>query len=287
MSDDIPIGRTLGIRECGYDEYWLQDQIYANPACLGLGKNVEAFLKERRQSRGGRLDILLNDPQENTMYEVEVMLGSTDESHIIRTIEYRDNEKRRWPLRSHFAVIVAESITRRFFNVIRLLSQTVPMIAVQVNIVEADGHKVLHYTKVLDIFEEPEEPGVSSDEIIDEQYWRTKAPWTLDTASTLREVLAPAYGSRMSLKYVKGYIALTVNEYNRFYLEKRIANKSLLSFRVEEDPAEKAAALLDTNGIPYFQRSKRLWLTVDQKLVKSNEEIFRKLAEFEKAYGER
>jgi hypothetical protein len=287
MSNDVPIGRTLGIRECGYDEYWLQDQIYANPACLGLGKNVEAFSREHRQSSGGRLDILLNDPQENSMYEVEVMLGPTNESHIIRTIEYWDNEKRRWPLRSHFAVIVAESITRRFFNVIRLLSQTVPIIAVQVNIVEADGHKILHYTKVLDIFEEPEEPEVPSNEIIDEQYWRTKAPWTLDTASTLREVLAPAYGSPMSLKYVKQYIALTVNEYNKFSLERRSANKSLLSFRVEDDSAEKAAALLDTKGIPYFQRSKRLWVTIDHQLVKSNEEIFRKLAEIEKAYIER
>ena len=43
------------------------------------------------------LDILLKDPQDDTMFEVEVMLGETDETHIIRTIEYWDNEKRRWP----------------------------------------------------------------------------------------------------------------------------------------------------------------------------------------------
>jgi hypothetical protein len=286
MADNVPIGRTLRIRECGYDEYWLQDQIYANPSCLGLGE-LEAFSRERRQSSGGRLDILLNDPQENTMYEVEVMLGETDESHIIRTIEYWDNEKRRWPLRTHFAVIVAESITRRFFNVIRLLSQTVPIIAVQVNIVEADGHKVLHFTKVLDTFEEPEEPGDSSNETIDEQYWRTKASWTLETARALVEVLGPVYGSPISLKYVKQYVALTVNDNNCFSLEKRIANKSILSFRPADDSAEKATALLDTGGIPYLQRSKRLWLTIDREMVKSNEEIFRKLAEFEKEYREK
>ncbi len=33
----IPIAHTLSIRECGFDEYWLQDQIYNNPSCLGLG----------------------------------------------------------------------------------------------------------------------------------------------------------------------------------------------------------------------------------------------------------
>lgn len=36
--NDIPIANTLTMRECGYDEYWLQDQIYNNPNCLGLGE---------------------------------------------------------------------------------------------------------------------------------------------------------------------------------------------------------------------------------------------------------
>jgi len=33
----------------------------------------------------------------NTRYHVELQLGATDESHIIRTIEYWDTERRRWP----------------------------------------------------------------------------------------------------------------------------------------------------------------------------------------------
>lgn len=36
--NDIPIANTLTMRECGYDEYWLQDQMYNNPNCLGLGE---------------------------------------------------------------------------------------------------------------------------------------------------------------------------------------------------------------------------------------------------------
>ena len=43
---------------------------------------------ERRQPKAGRLDLLLSDPESLTRYEVEIQLGSTDESHIIRTIEY-------------------------------------------------------------------------------------------------------------------------------------------------------------------------------------------------------
>ena len=49
-----------------------------------------------KQASGGRIDFLLSDPETNTMYEVKVMLGRLDESHIIRTIEYWDIERRRW-----------------------------------------------------------------------------------------------------------------------------------------------------------------------------------------------
>jgi hypothetical protein len=134
MSTSILIGKTQKIRDCGFDEIWLQDQIVENPSCLGLGE-LELVSRERKQSSGGRLDLLLKDPEDDSMYEVEVMLGETDESHIIRTIEYWDREKRKWPQRQHYAVLVAEAVTKRFFNVIQLLSHSIPVIAVQANIV--------------------------------------------------------------------------------------------------------------------------------------------------------
>ena len=153
MGNNIPVGQAVSIREAGMNEFWLQDQISDNPACLGLGE-LEVLAKERTQASGGRLDILLKNPEDDTMYEVEVMLGETDESHIIRTIEYWDNEKRRWPQREHYAVLVAESITRRFFNVIQLLSYSIPIIAIQVSIVESPTGRTLFFTKVLDTYED-------------------------------------------------------------------------------------------------------------------------------------
>ena len=63
----------------------------SNPALLGLGE-VDVKDVERSQPHGGRLDLLLYDPLANTRYEVELQLGATDESHIIRTIEYWDTE---------------------------------------------------------------------------------------------------------------------------------------------------------------------------------------------------
>jgi hypothetical protein len=75
-------GQTISL-----DEYWLQDQVFNNSECLGLGE-LESIAKEKQQSSGGRLDLLLTDPKDDSMYEVEVMLGETNETHIIRTIEY-------------------------------------------------------------------------------------------------------------------------------------------------------------------------------------------------------
>ena len=75
-------------------EQWLQQQIIDNPSILGLG-DLEVYRVEKQQPTGGRVDLILQDDE--TRYEVEIQLGSLDESHIIRTIEYWDVERRRQP----------------------------------------------------------------------------------------------------------------------------------------------------------------------------------------------
>jgi len=154
--DDIGTTKVLTIGECGHDEYWLRDRIFADPTILGLG-DLQAIMREKNQSQGGRLDLLLKNPEDDSMFEVELQLGATDESHIVRTIEYWDGEKRRWPNRSHTAVLVAETINNRFFNVVHLLSLAVPIIGIQANIVQAGDKRALHFHKVIDSYEEPEE----------------------------------------------------------------------------------------------------------------------------------
>ena len=204
---DIPIASAVSIRDAGLDEYWLHDQIYDNPTCLGLG-DLESVSKERIQSSGGRLDVLLKNPEDDSMYEVEIMLGETDESHIIRTIEYWDNEKRRWPQRQHYAVLVAECITRRFFNVIQLLSHSIPIIAVQVNMIESGGHKALHFSKILDTYEEPDD-GTGDGEVYDEAFWKKKSPWTIEAARALLNSIGDIFETP-TIRFVKNYVAFTV-----------------------------------------------------------------------------
>src|SRR5215218_6175367 len=108
-----------------FNERWVQDRIADDPSILGLGDLVLRD-QERAQPRAGRLDLLLQDPETKRRYEVELQLGATDEAHIIRTIEYWDIERKRYPQYDHCAVLVAEDITSRFLNVIALLNGTVP-----------------------------------------------------------------------------------------------------------------------------------------------------------------
>lgn len=157
------------------DESWLQNVIAEDPKILGLG-DLLLKDKERIQPRAGRLDLLLQDPETKKRYEVEVQLGKTDESHIIRAIEYWDIERKRYPQLEHVAVIVAEEITSRFLNVISLFNGVIPLIALQVNAYTLDDDEVYPiFTTILNEVK----LGMPDDddeirEVTDRRYWEEK-----------------------------------------------------------------------------------------------------------------
>ena len=144
---DFSLLRPLWLKNLGKNEHWLESAIIEDPSILGLG-DLDLYESQRIQPSGGRLDLLLGNRSER--YEVELQLGETDPSHIIRAIEYWDVERRRYPNYKHTAVLVAEEISARFFNVIYLLGYNIPIIAIK-----ATAHKIndtigLTFTKVLD-----------------------------------------------------------------------------------------------------------------------------------------
>lgn len=278
MDTSVTFARQMSIRDAGHDEFWLQKYIYDNPACLGLGE-LESLQRERTQPTGGRLDILLKDPADDAMYELELMLGETDETHIVRMIEYWDNEKRRWPQRQHFAVLVAEHINRRFFNVIHLLSHSIPIIAIQVALIEGgSGREILFFTKVLDTYEEIDD-GTSLDDskVYTRDDWIKNANWTVATADKLLNVTSDVLPGA-TLNYLKYYIAVTAGNYNVFWLHKRGGYKTLLRFRVAMPMQTDVAALLDARNISYVTKPKRLSITVDQSMIEKEAEMFQSIA---------
>jgi hypothetical protein len=198
-------------------EHWLQERIAENPKIIGLGDLVLRD-KERPQPNAGRLDLLLQDPETLRRYEVEIQLGRTDERHIIRTIEYWDIERRRYPQYEHCAVIVAEDITSRFLNIISLFNGFIPLIALKIQAIKVNEEIGLIFTKVLD---ELPLGLVEEDEVVQEPtnraYWEDKgSPKAVQWADRMLEMIrtfAPGY----ELKYNKHYIGLALNgEANNF-----------------------------------------------------------------------
>jgi hypothetical protein len=275
VSNHIPHAEQVSLREAGFDEFWLQDQIYDNPALLGLGE-LEALSRERRQSSGGRLDLLLKNPEDDSMYEVEIMLGETDETHIIRTIEYWDIEKRRWPQRQHFAVLVAERINRRFFNVIHLLSNSIPIIAIQAALVRSSAGQALFLTKVLDTFEELDDGTSLEDRKYNREYWVQRSSWSVEIADRLLEATRTSFPDA-ALNYLKYYIAVIANGRNLISVRKRSGDKSLVKVRVPAIEQDEVAALMDANDFAYVRKAKEFLLNLELGTVKTKGPVLERI----------
>lgn len=190
------------------NERWVQDRIAEDPSILGLG-DVILKDKERIQTKAGRLDLLLQEVEDNRRYEVEIQLGKTDESHIIRTLEYWDIERKRYPQYDHTAVIVAEEITSRFLNVISLFNGTIPLMAIQMSALQLGDSVSLAFTTVLDqlrlgLVDEDEEVH----EATDRTYWEERGTkGTVAMADELLELIRE-FDPTLELKYNKFYIGL-------------------------------------------------------------------------------
>ncbi|MGQ0581497.1 MAG: hypothetical protein ACT4O6_06145 [Reyranella sp.] len=197
-------------RHPDYTEKWVQALIAADPSIIGLG-DVDLLAQERIQPRAGRLDLLLRDVEANRRYQVELQLGATDETHIIRTIEYWDIERKRYPQYDHCAVLIAEDITSRFLNVISLFNGTMPFIAIQMQAIKIGDVVTLVFTTVMDelrrgvIDEDEEAISVPSDR----PTWVKSA--SEETVLLTDEILriVKTFDPTLALKYNKGYIGLT------------------------------------------------------------------------------
>ncbi|MBI5848849.1 MAG: hypothetical protein HZB31_13060 [Nitrospirae bacterium] len=250
---EFATGKKVFLRNIGKDEKWLQDIIEKDPSLLPF-ENLVVVAKERKQSSGGRLDFLMKSTEEKLSYAVEIMLGDTDPSHIIRCIEYWDIEKRKAPLWQHYAVLVAESFNRRYFNVVQLLSQSIPMIAVQLDIIESENNYTLSFTKIMDIYEE-EDDGIENVEVKEED-WEKDAPWVIGAARKILERLNKN-DTGLSLKYTQSYIAITKDGINQYYMNKRAKPRFRIALRVsDQELSEKIKLLLENKSESYEYKGK-------------------------------
>lgn len=203
MDNDYVKPQPVWLRDAGKNESWLEKKIEADPSLLGLG-NLVLIQSQRMQHTRGRIDLLLGDREGGIRYQVEIMLGAVDESHIIRTIEYWDIEHRadRDRTYEHKAVIIAEEFNQRFFNVINLLNKVVPMIAIKLSCFRVKSQLCLNFVKVLD---ETEERSNGSNEPVTRKDWED---WANQISMQIMDETIALIPGEVRVKYNQGHVAV-------------------------------------------------------------------------------
>jgi len=238
-----------------YNETWVQNHIAEDPSILGLGDLILRD-KERVQPNAGRLDLLLQDGESNRRYEVEIQLGKVDASHIIRTIEYWDIERKRFRQYEHCAVIIAENITSRFLNVLNLFNGHIPLIAIQMSALKIGDYITLEFVTVMDELTLGMDEDDEVKEVTNRNYWEnrgTKA--TVKMADEILEIIR-TFDPSIDLKYNKFYIGLATNgQPNNFAIFR--AQKSHLRLEVRIQQSEEFEEKLEETGLDVMDYDKK------------------------------
>jgi len=271
--------KKISIKNNGdLNEKWVQEIIADDPSILGLGDLILKD-KERLQPRAGRLDLLLQDSDSTRRYEVEIQLGKTDESHIIRTIEYWDIERKRYPQYEHCAVLVAEDITSRFLNVISLFNGFIPLIAIQMNALQMGENVSLVFTTVLDqvtlgLVDEDEDVT----DVTDRSYWEKRG--TKATVSMIDDLIdiIKTFEPSVELKYNKFYIGLSKdgkpNNFAIFRPKKKFVRAELRLPKDEETESKIEEAGLD---LMEYSRSGRTKIKLTKNDIKEKRDFLTEL----------
>lgn len=238
-----------------FNEKWVQEIIANDPSILGLGDLILKD-KERMQPKAGRLDLLLQDVESNRRYEVEIQLGPTDEGHIIRTIEYWDIERKRYPAYDHCAVIVAEDITSRFLNIMNLFNGSIPLIAIQMNAIKMGNQIALVFTTVVDELTLGLDEEDEYEEPTDRNYWENKIG-SKETVSMVDKLLVQinTFAPGFELKYNKYYIGLSKDGRTKNFVT-FIAKKKHLLLYIHLKQSDDIQGGIDESGMDFIGYNK-------------------------------
>jgi hypothetical protein len=263
------------------NERWVQNRIAEDPKILGLGELILRD-QERTQPKGGRLDLLLQDQETKRRFEVELQLGATDESHIIRTIEYWDTERKRYPQYDHCAVLIAEDITSRFLNVVSLFNGTIPLIAIQMQGFRVAEYSTLVFTTVMDemsrgVIDEDEDAAAAP---TDRAYWEEKS--TKDNVLLMDQLfeIVKVTDPGLQLKYNKFYVGLSKDERPETFIHFRPQKKVLL-FEIKLKRSDELDAMIEKAGfdtLGYDSQWGYYRLRLGKDDMKKHAELLRELA---------
>ena len=270
----------ISLKDAGFSEIWLHEQICNDTSILALGK-LSVKDRERVQPGGGRIDMLLldSDDENETWYEVEVQLGPTDPSHIIRTIEYWDNERRRYPAYEHIAVLVAEQVTARFLNVIGLFAGSIPIIAIQLNALKIGNQIVLNFVKILDqrqLRVDESDAGEDGGDV-DRSTWEGRVgPKIMKICDRVADIANEKAETKLELQYKKGRVVLSVPG-SFFKMLGFSPKKSFVRIRFTVSNGETWVPRLTQAGIDAELNDTRVVVRLESGDLENHENLLREL----------
>ena len=206
--EEIVTLETGKLRDFGLTERRLHEYIAKNPTAIGIS-DVICRASELTQQGAGRLDLLLESTAKRSSrerYVVEIQRDESDETHTVRMLEYLCRERKRVPDYNYSAVLVAENIVQgRFFNVLSMLGEHIPIIAINVLAAKLpDGKFGFAFSHALDINVVPTETEDSDtpQKDVSEDTWREEyGDNTVDLANKIRERLGDNIGKYFTKSY--------------------------------------------------------------------------------------
>ena len=237
-----------------YNERWLEDRIAENHYDIRIRRPGPQGQAAHPAARWPIRFAAARSRKQRRRYEVEVQLGPTDEAHIIRTIEYWDIERKRYPQYEHCAVLVVEDITSRFLNVVSLFNGTLPLIAIQMHAHRIGEHLTLIFTTVMDeltrgLIDEDEDAAAAP---TDRAYWEQKG--TKATVSIADDLLdmAKSLDPALELKYNKFYIGLARNGQPFNFITFTPQEKKQPSFRTQDRAFGRLETSMKSDGLDFL-----------------------------------
>lgn len=164
----------IKLRDVGKYERWLQDQIIEDTSILGLGDLV-VIQHEKQVYLDERSEFLMYDPVNSLKYEIEIVLDLLDDGYIIDTFEYWEMEQERFSSLERRVVILTEDVTNNFFDIIKLMSKSIPVIVIQFNVFKNKNQLLLKFVKILDLTEAINEEDQEIQVVANRNYWESRA----------------------------------------------------------------------------------------------------------------
>ena len=142
--------------------------------------------------------------------------------------------------------------------------------------------RVFISTKILDVYEEPDDEISIDSGTYDEKYWRERSKEALEAAQYLFELTGSVY-TDPELRYNK--IAIVIRSrmhagYNQLSIRKGAGKNVLLRFRYGAK-RDEMQELLESNGISFQERRSGFRFQMTTEMIKSKREMLEQIARAE------